>query len=319
MSRSSRLLPMPSTHGTPWWVPPLFLACGGILLAMGLTADFHKVDDMIPVMVWTCTLLAGGVVSLVERHRNKAQRQQWQRRAAAVGLTELRERVGQADLEPFLDLPLFRFGEQKHDRAGCLARGMVEGISLCVLTYRYAGWYRSRVGGKVFSGGTQTLALFQNCPLPDFHLSPVGNDWDVMESGWDRALGLGPVVQQVNPFSLDRSLLRGPDETALRRLFSPERVRQLGELTGWTIECQGGRVVVYRHREVMTVDELAPFVHRAVDFIAILTAPQEPQRPGAASEKHVQPGPGHVWKEPTSSQRPSDGRITDRDGPPRWQ
>jgi hypothetical protein len=319
MSRSSRLLPLPPSHPSSWWIAPLLLVSGCAMLPVILFIP--KFDDELMALLWIGFTLLGSVAAFVLHLHQRAQPERWIRRAAALGLTEVHERVGRADLDPFLGLPLFRFGDAPHDCARAIAIGTVEGVPLCVVEYSYGGWYSSRDGKTYFGGGTQTLALFRDCALPDFHLAPEENDWNVMRPGWDQALELGPAIRAVNPFSFNpfsfnRSWLRGHDADALDRLFGPERVRNLGDLTGWTIECREGRAAVYRHGEVITVDDLAAFVLRAVDFLAVLTAAQEGGERRAGGERHVQQGQRRGWMAPRRGGPGSDEGITDLGDPP---
>jgi hypothetical protein len=58
---------------------------------------------------------------------------------------QISERVTEADLEPFLDLPLFRLAPRKH-RAGWLASGVIAGHQMMVMLYGFTCWFRTRQG-----------------------------------------------------------------------------------------------------------------------------------------------------------------------------
>jgi hypothetical protein len=136
-----------------------------------------------------------------------------------------------------------------------------------VMDYWAAGWYRT-----LFSARRQTVVLFPCVGgLPDFYLVPEEEDLESMNLGCPKSAGLGKIVEVVNPKSDNPTLIRGKDERAVRELFSSKRVEQLGNLSGWTIECRAGQLLVYRRWQTMAADELPHLLRRASDFVSTLT------------------------------------------------
>jgi thiol peroxidase len=276
MGRSpEQLLPLASSEYPLWSAAALFalgftaLVVFGVLLAEAPGRIETPLAILLPIGV--VAILNAGIV-LVERYVNKRARLRWQRRAFALGLVEYRERVAKADVDALRDLPLFRFGEPWAEKGCCLASGVLEGRSVSVLHYHHAASYPSRQGALAFCCTALTVAFFPDVDLPDFHLTTHPCTWDSLRPGWPRLLGVGRVIRVVNGYSAEPILIRGEDEAAVAGLFSQERIAQLGELAGWTIECRAGRLLVYRHKEVMDAEALPAFVHRALDLVAVLTS-----------------------------------------------
>jgi hypothetical protein len=293
MRRSSRPLPTVSSE------LPL-----GVILAVGLVAGAVSVVVPISWLVlappglragWLLMMLALGswtlvnvAVSLLERYLKQRGRRRWQHRAFALGLLDYRERVRAADLDGFRALPLFRFGDPTKECACCLASGVLDARAVTVLQYRYAAWIPA---AEPHCGHAQTVAVFPDVELPDFHLAAEENIWNAILHDWPPRLGLGRVVRVINGYSADPIHIRSEDEQGVARLFTSERIERLGELEGWVLECKGGCLAVYRHKKVMDEEMLPAFVHRAVDLVAVLTAKEEPAPAGDPVSEHVRIAP----------------------------
>ena len=140
-------------------------------------------------------------------------------------------RVAEDEIEPFLGLPLFRFTENGSYSAAYQMRGRFDGRQVRVMDLGYLSTFPKRVDVKVSYRGLQTVAFLSAGPnLPEFHLAPEVNDWDDLDPLWPRALRLGSPVVEWNRSRRDPTVIYGRDEEAVRRLFTPARLEQLGNL-----------------------------------------------------------------------------------------
>jgi hypothetical protein len=285
MSRNSRLLPVTSPGGSPR-LSLILLSIGvAVVVPLGIICPW----ELLPMLLTYGGLpFLGAVISLVTWQLEQQRQAQWARLARGLGLTEHRERVEESELEPFLDLPLFRFTDPDNNQADSLVAGVVEGHAATVMQMRYAFLQPTLTGRRSVRGKVQTIALFPNVgPLPDFHLADQDNDWDSMTPGWPRELRLGPVVRVVNEYSRNPTVIRGNEEEGVARLFTEARVRQLGKLSGWTVECQDGNLIVYRHAERMGLDRLPYFVDRVLDIVSVLTRLDESSEAPRGLEERI--------------------------------
>ena len=191
--------------------------------------------------------------------------------AHRLGL-EYEDGVSVDDLEPMKRFLLFRLTSRYWKKAGLMLRGRFPDRQLVVLEFGYQGGQRRDRGKKVSIVGKQTIAFLpEGDGLPDFHLAPGKSDWNRLVPHWRGMAGPAEIIV----FDEDRGdevVIRGPDDQALLRLFTPERLGRLSPLAGWTIECQEGRLLVYRHREVVDLSSLPHFLNHVVHIARVLTA-----------------------------------------------
>jgi hypothetical protein len=221
--------------------------------------------------------------------------------------------VAKADLQPFLDLPLFRFTDPNNIQADSLVRGVVEGQETMVMHLRSALVYPTLIGLRSYRGPVQTLAFFPDVEaMPDFHLAAQEHPWNAIAPDWPEELHLGPVVRVFNGYSLNPILIRGQDAQEVARLFPPDCERELGDLTGWTIECQSGNLLIYRSGEKMSMEDLPYFVNRTLELVSVLTRRDwlaQARAPGA--NVHVQTSLPRRGKDGYFRQQPPS-RAADR-------
>jgi hypothetical protein len=293
MRPSSRLLPVSRSQPSLWVIGVLMTLGIGLLLHGVLIFVFTGDVALLSVgLIYSAGPLIGGIHTFIQWRTWKRQREEWILRMKALGL-KFQQRVTTTDIEPFLNLPLFCFGESKLQRADFLARGSVEGREVVVMNYLYCGWFRTPRRRRIFRGGRQTIALFPHVEeLPDFHLSPSDNEWNILAPDWVQLLRVGRVVCVANGYDDDPVLIRTEDDLAVVRLFSAERLQRLGNLTGWTVETWDGRMAIYRHWETMDSDEIPYFVQRALDIVAVLTdADGIGEVPAAGRDERILSGP----------------------------
>jgi hypothetical protein len=298
MPPSSRLLP-PAQN-----VPSLPMLGVMVTMSMGIVSAGVLGVVFLGALEWLLMSLfyaAGplfGVIHIgVQRWQWVRKRDEWALRMKALGLT-FQPRVASSDVTPNRRLPLFSFGDPARQRADFLARGVVEGREIVVMNYRFADWFRTPKGQRLLRGDVQTIALFPHAQgLPVFHLAPAENDWNTLAPHWVEELNVGRVVRVVDHCD-DPALIRTEDELDVLRLFTNERLEQLGNLTGWTVESRDGRLLIYRQGEVMDTDELPYFVQRALDIALVLTDHEQTGAgPTAGRDERVLSEPPRKWIE----------------------
>jgi hypothetical protein len=284
----------------------LMIAVGILFLGAVGFAHSGTLEWLLMTSFYAAGPLIGAIHTGVQRWRWVKKRDEWALRMKALGL-EFQQHVTTGDITPNRRLPLFSFGDPARQRADFLARGVVERREIVVMNYRYADWFRTPNGPRFLRSGIQTIALFPHVEdLPVFHLAPAENEWDTFAPHWVEELNVGRAVRFVDDCGDDPVLIRTEDELDVLRLFSKERIKRLGNLTGWTIESRDSRVVIYRHGEVMDTDELPYFVYRALDMVAVLTDFEETAaRPTVGRDERVIPEAPRKWMD--RLQRPRRG------------
>jgi hypothetical protein len=270
----------------------LTIAVGMALAGIVVVALTGELLFFFYMLFYAAGPLYAGVHIGVQRWLWARKRDEWALRMKALGL-EFRPRVTTRDVAPNRKLPLFSIGDPRRQRADFMARGVVEGQEIVVMNYRYADWFRTPKGQRFLRGAIQTIALFPHLEdLPDFHLAPAENDWNSLAPHWAEELNVGRVVRMVDGCDDDPLLIRTWDELVVMRLFDDERLERLGNLTGWNVESRDARVVIYRHGEVMSTDELPYFVQRALDIVGVLTDfDRKNGTPVALGDERILPGP----------------------------
>jgi hypothetical protein len=117
--------------------------------------------------------------------------------------------------------------------------------------------FRYRTGGGQHSSNHQQSVVAFRDPtmsLPAFELRPE-NVFHRIGS----ALGYQDIDFPSHPDFSRRYLLRGEDETAVRKLFSAPIVRFFARRKGWSVEGGGEWLIVYRHRRRVRPADLRRF------------------------------------------------------------
>lgn len=214
-----------------------------------------------------------GVCMLSDRYRYRREMTKWAKDSISHGL-HFDEQVTEADIEPFLDSPLFRFGDANRDNAYSHTWGTIDGRPFSVLNYRYGGRFFNTEGKKTIRFFEQTVFLFPDAGLPEFHLSPEDNDWNRLGRYWPSDLEVGKLVRIVNPLAEYPAALLAHDIDTVRRLFTRRRIRRLGTLSGWTIESLHGHLVIYYHADRREYADLPDFIKKAARFVEALCRPE---------------------------------------------
>lgn len=204
-------------------------------------------------------IVAGTIFVLVRRHE-KRRAEEMKRRGRVEGFT-YEEKSPDLLEAGFAGLHLFKQGHRK--RARNVLRGTVGGLDAIVFDYHY-----TTGGGQHSSHHQQTvvaLALPESSP-PEFELRPehvfhkIGSAFGYQDLNFD-----------ANPEFSKRYVLRGPDESALRRHFARPLLRFFEKHRGWSVECGGGWLVAYRHRKRVRPTDLRKFLRECGELVKTVT------------------------------------------------
>lgn len=122
--------------------------------------------------------------------------------------------------------------------------------------------------GKSGHRVSQTVVLFTTAMsgLPDFDLSPE-NVLHKLAS----VFGYQDIDFDTNEEFSKQYLLRGPDEDAIRRAFTPDALMLLAGQPGWTVQAAGGRLLVYRSAKNADPAQLPSFAADALRMAGALS------------------------------------------------
>jgi hypothetical protein len=174
--------------------------------------------------------LVGGIIYLV--WRAEQQRTEAMRLAAqAMGFTFTERDDGVLAL----GFPLFDRGHSR--KAKNVMAGEVGGRAVTLLDFQY-----TVSSGKNSTTHRQTVAVFAAAgALPDFDLAPenILHRFAGMFGYQDIDFAHAPEFSQ-------RYLLRGPDEDAVRRVFNTDVLAFFTGEPGWSAQCRGGALAIFR-------------------------------------------------------------------------
>jgi hypothetical protein len=174
--------------------------------------------------------------------------------AEAMGLKFEQKADHVLNLE-FTQLGLFTMGHAR--KASNLLSGAIEDIDLFIFDYQY-----TIGGGRNSSTPMQTVAVFgvRERDLPAFEMRP---------EGWCHRIGQVFGYQDIDfdehPAFSKQYLLRGGDEQAIRRVFTPELIEYLEQRDPISVEASGSFVMVYRPGKRVKPDHLAAFIETAFE------------------------------------------------------
>ncbi len=103
--------------------------------------------------------------------------------------------------------------------------------------------------------------------LPDFQLSPEGFLHGLVE-----VFGAQDIdFEQSEEFS-KRYLLKGPDEAAIRRVFTIDVLAWFSGAPGWRVQAGGGRLLAFRGEKLVEPAEIPAFAAEALRIAGLFKA-----------------------------------------------
>jgi hypothetical protein len=168
------------------------------------------------------------------------------------------EKVPKRQLADLAVLPLFGRG---HATKGyyCM-EGEVAGWPITSMQYQY-----TTGSGKSAQVHSQTAVIVRGTEeLPDFELCP--------KSFWRKVgelFGMASITFQENPNFSSAYDLRGPDEKAIRDVFTSEVLVYFADHRGWTVESRYGLFAVYQQDIACAAKECAERVATALNILRL--------------------------------------------------
>lgn len=162
--------------------------------------------------------------------------------------------------EGLLALPLFSYGNQRS--SDNMMWG--EGGEFVVFDFEYSHVRRAvdpAPGRRTLRTDTVQTVCAVHVPggtLPEFTLAPAG-----LGDAFLGLFGTRDIDLEQEPRFSAAYLLRGPDEDAVRRLFSAGPARALSDRPGWTVQGKGEWVVYCRAGETVAPGKLEAFLWEA--------------------------------------------------------
>ncbi|RMH16069.1 MAG: hypothetical protein D6696_19060 [Acidobacteria bacterium] len=204
---------------------------------------------IIPIAVVVSILMLVAIVAVTRRRLEGKRSAAMSQAAIRLGLSYAADDDGLED-EAFAQLPLFQKGRGRRFSHVCRRRDA--DAELTLFDYRYT------VGGGQHSATyQQTVAAFHlpGVELPAFVMSP--------ESVFHRLgelFGMQDIDFESSEEFSKRYLLKGADESAIRRLFEPPIRRYFAQHAGWSVEGAGEELIVYRSGKRVRPEELTTFL-----------------------------------------------------------
>lgn len=239
-----------------WWLFWTAFTVGTLVLYLSTGGEF-TLFVMIGSLVTGAILGAIWAVWLKERRRMFAMKETCQFMGFVfterINQKEIRVRCGPA--------PLFQLGHSQ--KAYNLMEGHVAGSDLILMDYRYV------VGsGKHQQTHQQTVVLLPHggSHLPSFQLFPesffqkIGN-----------LFGYQHIKFPENKQFSERYQLRGPNEGAIRRAFSPQVLDWFAGQPGWSVQAQEGWLLVFRSGTRIKPDQCPERIAAALQIQALFT------------------------------------------------
>lgn len=190
---------------------------------------------LIPVFMLVVIASIIAVAAYVSHQYEKKRTQDLRDAAEKLGL-RFDDKGSQALLSRLHDFELFSKGDSR--RMTNMLYGDTGDVEMGVFDYRYStgsGKNRHTYHQSVIFIGSDELNV------PQFFLGPE-NFFHRM-ANW---FGYDDIDFDTHPKFSDAYLLRGPHEQKIRQLFTPQLLEFFEQMTGWTVEGNGGRLIAFR-------------------------------------------------------------------------
>lgn len=205
--------------------------------------------------------VAIAVVAFVAAHlREKRRIEAWGRAGEALGL----DPFGQANdlLTRFGHLKVFQAGRRRQITHGI--GGDAGNLEIAVADYQYV------VGsGKNARTVKQTVCILRGeVDLPEVHLRPEGR----IGNFFGKLFGLQDIDFDEDAEFSRAYVLQGPDEAALRGLFTPERRAWFAAQRGKNLHFEAqGKVLLFHHARRVPPETTRALMAQAIEIHRLLT------------------------------------------------
>lgn len=219
-------------------------------------------EPQIPYIILGIAALGGMIIYLIYQHEKKRIRA-LEDVAMRNGFSFNKKMDQDVRLENF---KIFNKGNSK--KRSNLMQGTRSGIKWTIFEYKF-----TTGGGKNSSTEKQTVAIaeLKNTQLPNFCLGKK-NIFHKIGSKF----GYKYIDFENNPLFSNNYLLRGEDETAIRKIFNSNILTYLEQkLTKATIEAEGNKLVYYIPRKRIKPDQFLTFLDDAEKIVRMFYSGKE--------------------------------------------
>ncbi len=220
---------------------------------------------------WIAFAVVGGVVALVAviayvSYLQETKRTEALRQAAEELQFDFTPKDGGL-LNDLAGRGLFLFSQGHGKKVYNVLRGRAGGLEVAIFDYTY-----TTGGGKNSHTHRQTVVAFRfdGPALPAFSLRPE-NVWHKI----GHLFGYQDINFDEHPAFSSRYLLRGPDEAAVREVFTDEVLSFYEDMRGVSTEANGDRLLFYRHDKRVKPDGVRPLLEEGFKVLAVFRPPGE--------------------------------------------
>jgi len=163
-------------------------------------------------------------------------------------------------LKGFGDLPVYGHGHSK--KVSNVMTGQAGERDVKLFDYRY-----TTGSGKNSHTWNQSVALFPRAGegLPDLLLAPENIFHKI-----GAVFGYQDIDFDTSPDFSSHYLLRGPDETAIRSVFSADALTFFAAQRGWHVEIAAGNLGIYRADKRCKPEEVRSFLEEVQSVLRVL-------------------------------------------------
>jgi hypothetical protein len=189
-----------------------------------------------------------------------------------------RGRLTQRQLDALDDLPLCHFARWcKFSFSGWVLEGDVLRFPLRIFEMAFEGKFRDAQDRRWTLNARQTVAVVDGLDLPwCFHRGPAKTEWDRLSPGWPALQGLLSRFDLPSTGKGPPAVLYLESKRQVKDVVGQSLLDELAELDDWVVEYGGGLLMIYRHEQIVTVQEQPHFldtVRRVVAAFADAGAP----------------------------------------------
>jgi len=101
--------------------------------------------------------------------------------------------------------------------------------------------------------------------FPEFILRP-----ETFSDNLSNVFKMKDIDFEENKLFSSQSYLKGPDEEAIRKLFTTETLSHFAKHPGWIVEAQGSSILLFKERRLHQPEDLPSFLQKALDILHVL-------------------------------------------------
>ena len=207
---------------------------------------------MEPWIIVSAVIVMMVLIIIAVVRAEKKRREAFKNQAMRLGFTYA-QKADMTEVQAAQAFPLFQRGHTK--RISNFMQRQSDGLQIAVYDYRYTVG-----GGKNSHTHRQTIYQFQSSrlKLPDFELKP-----EHLFHKIGQKFGYQDIDFESFPDFSKQYLLRGKDETMIRKLFNQEVIVRFESELKWNVEAGGESILFFHDSKRIKPDELYTMFEKA--------------------------------------------------------